>query len=113
MHEGKSAKPARIRFGDFELNVRSAELRAAGVLTKLSAAAGQGAGVAGRQFWRLVTRDQIRREVWGEETFIDFDQALNFYIRQIRFVLGDTAQVSLVRGDTSATRLSFFGACRD
>ena len=40
----------------------------------------------------LVSRDQIRREVWGEETFIDFDQALNFCIRQIRSVLGDTAQ---------------------
>ncbi|MBV8517342.1 MAG: winged helix-turn-helix domain-containing protein [Acidobacteria bacterium] len=39
----------------------------------------------------LVTREEIRRHVWGEETFVDFDQGLNWCIRRIREALGDDA----------------------
>ena len=39
----------------------------------------------------LVTRDELRRHIWGEETFVDFDQSLNWCIRRIREVLGDDA----------------------
>jgi DNA-binding winged helix-turn-helix (wHTH) protein len=39
----------------------------------------------------VVTRNEIREQIWSEETFVDFDQGLNFCIRQIREALGDTA----------------------
>ena len=35
----------------------------------------------------LVTREQIRLAIWGEDTFVDFEQGLNFCIRQIRLAL--------------------------
>ena len=38
---------------------------------------------------QLVTREEFRRFVWGEETFVDFDQGLNYCIKQIREALED------------------------
>src|SRR4026207_1573293 len=39
----------------------------------------------------LVTRDEIRRTMWGADTFVDFDQSVNFCVRQIRTALRDNA----------------------
>jgi TolB-like protein/Tfp pilus assembly protein PilF len=39
----------------------------------------------------LVTREQIQREIWGTETFVDFEKGLNFAIKKIREALGDDA----------------------
>ena len=39
----------------------------------------------------MVTREEIRDQVWRGDTFVDFDQGLNFCIRQIREALGDNA----------------------
>ena len=41
----------------------------------------------------LVTRDELKAQLWGDNTFIEFDQGLNTCIRQIRTVLGDDADV--------------------
>ena len=41
---------------------------------------------------QLVTREEIQRQVWGDDTFVDFDKGLNFCIKQIREALGDNAQ---------------------
>jgi TolB-like protein/Tfp pilus assembly protein PilF len=38
-----------------------------------------------------VTREELRTALWGENTFIEFDQGLNTCVRQIRTVLGDNA----------------------
>jgi hypothetical protein len=40
----------------------------------------------------LVSREEIRGELWPDGTFVDFDQAVNFSIRQIRDALGDDAE---------------------
>src|SRR5207244_5818896 len=39
----------------------------------------------------LISRDRLRRELWQDETFVDFDQGVNFCVSQIRAVLGDSA----------------------
>ena len=39
----------------------------------------------------LVTREELRQQVWPEDTFVDFDQALNTAITKIRLALGDEA----------------------
>ena len=44
-----------------------------------------------RRGGEVVTRDEIRDHVWRGDTFVDFEQGLNFCIRQIREALGDTA----------------------
>jgi DNA-binding winged helix-turn-helix (wHTH) protein len=40
----------------------------------------------------LVTRDELRASIWPEGTHVEFDQGLNYCIRQVRLALGDTAR---------------------
>ena len=81
---------SRVRFEAFELDLASGELRKSGVpvplpplrvLTLLASRAGE-----------LVSRDEIQKRVWNDQTFVDFDQGLNYCIRQIRAALGDDAE---------------------
>ena len=39
----------------------------------------------------VVSRDELRQQIWGTETFVDFERGLNFCIAQIRSALGDSA----------------------
>lgn len=45
-----------------------------------------------RRAGTLVTREEIRGELWQDGTFVDFDQAVNFAIKQIRDAIGDSAE---------------------
>ncbi|HKT80565.1 MAG TPA: tetratricopeptide repeat protein, partial [Vicinamibacterales bacterium] len=74
------------------LDLKAGQLRASGTLTKLQPQPARVLGVLALSGGRLVTRDEIRREVWPEDTFVDFEQGLNFCIRQIRTALGDSAE---------------------
>jgi DNA-binding winged helix-turn-helix (wHTH) protein len=47
------------------------------------------------QAGRVVTREEIRTALWEGETFVDFDQGVNFAIKQVREALGDEAERSL------------------
>ncbi len=81
-----------IRFGAFEIDLRSAELRKGGAKVRLQRQPFKMLELLAGQAGILVTRDELRAELWGQDTFVDFDQGLNFCIRQIRTALGDDAQ---------------------
>src|SRR5574339_1296560 len=87
-----SAKPAgRIRFGVFELDLRTGDLRKAGARVKL---AGQPLRLLERLLERpgdLVTREELRQELWSDATFVDFERNLNSAIKRRRAALGDSA----------------------
>ncbi len=80
-----------LRFGPFELDLRTSELRRAGLLIKLQQQPARVLGLLAQRGGELVLREDIRREVWGADTFVDFDQGLNFCIRQVRAALRDQA----------------------
>jgi DNA-binding winged helix-turn-helix (wHTH) protein len=80
-----------FRFGDFELDGRSGELRKNAELVKLSPQPVKLLALLVRHSGEVVTREEIRRQIWSDGTFVDFDQGLNFCIRQIREALGDEA----------------------
>jgi eukaryotic-like serine/threonine-protein kinase len=80
-----------LRFGPFELDLDSCELWKSGVRVKLQLQPFRVLGLLASQPGRLLTREEIQREVWPDGTFVDFEQALNFCIRQIRSALGDQA----------------------
>jgi TolB-like protein/DNA-binding winged helix-turn-helix (wHTH) protein/Flp pilus assembly protein TadD len=82
-----------FRFGVFELDVKAEELRKAGTPVKLQPQPFRVLLVLVRSAGEVVTREAIRQEIWGNDTFVDFDQSLNFCIKQIRNVLGDEADV--------------------
>jgi TolB-like protein/DNA-binding winged helix-turn-helix (wHTH) protein/Tfp pilus assembly protein PilF len=79
-----------LRFGAFELELSSGELRRSGVLVHLQQQPAKVLALLARRSGELVTREEIQREVWGE-TFVDFEQGLNYCVKQIRSALGDQA----------------------
>jgi TolB-like protein len=76
------------RFGCFELNRETGELRKSGAEVKLPLQPARVLGLLIARAGKLVTREEIRREIWGE-TVVDFDLGLNFCVNRIRAVLGD------------------------
>src|SRR5262245_20312560 len=87
-----SFEPQSIRFGDFELDVGSGELRKRGGDPALLAEQPFRILITLiRQSGNLVTRDELRRELWPEDTFVDFEQSLNAAIKRLRTALGDSA----------------------
>src|SRR6185436_20072695 len=82
---------AILRFGAFELRTDPAELRLNGDPIKLPPQPLKVLELLARRSGEVVTRNEIREHVWHGDTFVDFEQGLNFCIRQIRETLGDTA----------------------
>jgi tetratricopeptide (TPR) repeat protein/DNA-binding winged helix-turn-helix (wHTH) protein len=80
-----------LRFGVFELNLVTEELRKFGTPIKLAPQPFKVLALLASQSGQVVTREQIQLQVWGEETFVDFEQGMNHCIKQIRNVLSDTA----------------------
>jgi TolB-like protein/DNA-binding winged helix-turn-helix (wHTH) protein/Tfp pilus assembly protein PilF len=78
-----------LRFGAFELDLQNNELRRAGVLLKLSPQQFQVLRLLAENAGQLETREDIQREVWGADTFVDFDRNLNVCVAQIRATLND------------------------
>jgi TolB-like protein/DNA-binding winged helix-turn-helix (wHTH) protein len=87
------ATPARVtlRFFRFEVDLQTKELRRDGLPVKLSPQALRLLEFLASHPRQLVTREEIRREIWGGNTFVDFEHGINKSIRQIRDALGDDA----------------------
>jgi TolB-like protein/tetratricopeptide (TPR) repeat protein len=83
---------SNIRFGEFELDEQTFELRWNGSLTRIQQQPARVLAFLLNHRGSLVTREQIRLAIWGEDTFVDFEQGLNFCIRQIRLALNDQAE---------------------
>jgi len=80
-----------LRFGAFELDPGTAELRKDGTRLRLPPQPLRILSLLASRSGQLVTREEIREQIWGSETFVDFEQGLNFAINRIRTVLGDDA----------------------
>jgi DNA-binding winged helix-turn-helix (wHTH) protein/TolB-like protein len=83
---------SRARFGLFDFDPTTRELRREGVPVRLQAQPAQVLAVLVEHAGEVVTRGQLRQAIWGTETFVDFDRGLNFCIAQIRAALGDSAE---------------------
>ncbi|HEV2665973.1 MAG TPA: winged helix-turn-helix domain-containing protein, partial [Blastocatellia bacterium] len=87
-----ASERAVIRFDNFELELKSGELRRDGALIKLQPQPFRALAFLADRAGQVVTREEIQREIWGDETFVDYEQGVNFLIRQIRAALGDDAK---------------------
>ena len=81
----------RVRFGVFEFDADTSELRRDGVSVRLQPQPARVLALLLARAGELVTRDELRQKVWGDETFVDFERGLNFAVAQIRSALGDSA----------------------
>jgi Tol biopolymer transport system component/DNA-binding winged helix-turn-helix (wHTH) protein len=80
-----------VRFGDFEADLRSGELRSGGVKLKFGGQPFQVLTILLEQPGEVVTREELRKRLWPD-TFVDVDHNLNTAINKIREVLGDSAE---------------------
>src|SRR5439155_16557757 len=81
-----------VFFGKFELDCRSGELRRNGTALKLQPQPAKVLAILVSRAGEMVTRQELAEQVWGSETYVDFEHGLNFAIRQIRTVLQDDAE---------------------
>lgn len=82
-----------IRFDQYEVDLRSGEIRKNGTRIRLQEQPFQVLSVLLQQPGEVVTREDLRLHVWPKDTFVDFDHALNTAIKKIRCALGDDAGV--------------------
>lgn len=80
-----------FRFGAFEVNEAVGELRRNGVRIKLHSQPFQILLMLLERPSELVTREEMRQRLWGEDTFVDFDHGLNTAVNKLREALGDLA----------------------
>jgi DNA-binding winged helix-turn-helix (wHTH) protein len=80
------------RFGPFCLDAGSRELRRHDDPITLPPQPFKVLELLVRRGGEIVTRTEIRDQIWHGDTFVDFDQSLNFCVRQIREALGDDAE---------------------
>jgi TolB-like protein/DNA-binding winged helix-turn-helix (wHTH) protein/Tfp pilus assembly protein PilF len=84
--------PKFVRFGLFEVNLRTNELRKQGRKIKLQEQQCRILTVLLEHSGEVVTRDDLRKKLWAENTFVDFDHSLNTAIMRLREALGETSE---------------------
>src|ERR1700730_5156885 len=80
-----------VRFGVFEVDLRSGELRKKGTRIRLQGQPFVLLITLLKQRGEVVTREELRRALWPEDTFVDFDHSLGTAVNKLREVLGDSA----------------------
>jgi DNA-binding winged helix-turn-helix (wHTH) protein/tetratricopeptide (TPR) repeat protein len=78
-----------LQFGEFNLDVRSLELRKGGLRIRLRRQPTQVLVMLAARPGELVPREDIQRHLWGTDTFVDFERGLNNCVKQIRQALND------------------------
>ena len=81
-----------LRFDAFELDLRTGELHKRGVKLRLQGQPLQLLAILLQSAGNLVTREELRAQIWTTDTFVDFDHSLHNAIARIRDVLGDSAE---------------------
>jgi Tol biopolymer transport system component/DNA-binding winged helix-turn-helix (wHTH) protein len=82
-------KPNVVRFGTFELDLLSRELRKSGVKIKLQDQPFQVLAMLVERPGTIITREEIQQKLWPSDTFVEFDLSLNSAIKKLRQALGD------------------------
>src|SRR6266481_4465735 len=80
----------RLRFGVFELDLRTGELRKHGLRVRLQEQPFQVLAMLLAHPGEVVTREEVQKALWPADTFVDFDHGLNKAINKIREALGDS-----------------------
>ena len=81
-----------VRFGTFEVSLQSGEMRKGGVRIKVQQQPMKLLAILLERPGAVVTREELRGRVWANESFGDFDQAVNIAIAKLRTALGDSAE---------------------
>lgn len=86
-----SDQPRIVRFGSFEVDKLTGELRKKGSRVKLQQQPFQILLMLLQRKGDIVTREELRQRLWPEDTFVDFDHGLNAAVKRLREALGESA----------------------
>ena len=99
-----------VRFGPFETSLHDRELRRQGIRVTLQAQPFALLECLLARPGELVTRDELRRQLWPEGTFVDFDKSLNTAVMKLREALGDNPQAPLFIETVAKTGYRFIAS---
>jgi DNA-binding winged helix-turn-helix (wHTH) protein len=85
--------PDRVRFGGFELDLRAGELRKDGHLARLQEKPLRVLRLLVERGGELVTREELQRKLWPNDTIVDFEHGINTAIKKLRQALADSPEV--------------------
>src|ERR1700674_4620200 len=81
-----------VRFGEFKLDLRTRELRSTGHRSYLQEQPFHVLAVLLARPGQLITRDELMKQLWPSDTFVDFDRSLNKAVNRLREALDDSAE---------------------
>src|SRR5664280_1706360 len=81
---------SRVRCGDFDLDLRAGELYRSGQRIRLQEQPLQVLRLLLEHPGRIATREEIKSELWPNDTVVEFDNAINTAIRKLRIAFGDS-----------------------
>src|ERR1700722_1194182 len=88
----QSRSSSVVRFGTYEVSLYSGEVRKAGLRIRVQQQPMKLLEILLERPGEIVTREELRSRVWSNESFGDFDQALNIAIGKLRNAFGDSAE---------------------
>jgi predicted ATPase/DNA-binding winged helix-turn-helix (wHTH) protein len=87
-----TARARIVRFGTFEVNLRTRELRKIGLRVKLHGQPYEVLALLLERPGEVIAREELRQRLWPTDTFVDFDHGLNTAVNRLREALGDSAE---------------------
>jgi TolB-like protein/DNA-binding winged helix-turn-helix (wHTH) protein/Flp pilus assembly protein TadD len=81
-----------LRFGIFEVDLRNFELRRKGLKVKVQEKPFRVLTLLLQRPGQIVTRQELRKELWPANTFVGFDDGLNAAVKKLRIALGDSGE---------------------
>src|SRR6266850_8221809 len=87
-----SSVPRALRFGAFEADLHSGELRKNGLRVRLPEQPFQLLTILLEHPGEMVTREDLQKRLWPDGTFVDFEQGLNAVVKRLREALEDPAE---------------------
>lgn len=85
----EAAHPSTVRFGAFEVDLQAGELRRNGVSVRIQDQPFQVLAALLAHPGQVITRGELRRKIWADHTFVDFERGINKAINRLRDALGD------------------------
>jgi DNA-binding winged helix-turn-helix (wHTH) protein len=95
--QGIEQQESAFGFGVFRLNPQTGELRKHGVKLKLQEQPLRVLVLLLERAGEVVTREEIQKRLWAEDTYVDFDNAINSAVRKLRDALGDSSEHGSLR----------------
>src|SRR5262249_33946815 len=92
VNKNASILPPTFRFGVFELNPQSGELRKQGMKIRLQGQPVKILALLLEHPGEVVTREELQKKLWPADTFVDFEQGMNNAMKRLRAALDDNAE---------------------